>query len=107
MASPVWQYYKVSEKDNKFVVCNVRGGTHQRGFNTTKLIRHLKACHINEFEGFTKLASAKAEKDNERATSSQTHSADRNRDIETTATIQQRQQETKGIKCKGNLIHMP
>ena len=78
MASPVWQYYKVSEKDNTFAVCNVcskvvpRGGTHPRSFNTTNLIRHLKACHIKEFEEFTKLASAKADKDNERATSSQT-----------------------------------
>ena len=78
MASTVWQFYKVSEKDNKFAVCNVcskvvpRGGTRQRGFNTTNLIRHLKACHIKEFEEFSKLASVKADKDKERATSSQT-----------------------------------
>ncbi|XP_032358832.1 zinc finger BED domain-containing protein 4 [Etheostoma spectabile] len=67
--SPVWQFYKVSEKDNTLAICNVcakeipRGGKLQRHFNTTNLIRHLKVSHRKEYEEFSKLASAKTERE--------------------------------------------
>ena len=73
MASPVWTFYNVSEKDNKFAVCKVcakeipRGGMLQKNFNTTNLIRHLKVSHIEEYIELSKLATAKAEKEKERA----------------------------------------
>uniref|UniRef100_A0A8C7ZPT4 BED-type domain-containing protein n=1 Tax=Oryzias sinensis TaxID=183150 RepID=A0A8C7ZPT4_9TELE len=76
MASPVWQFYVVCEKDNTLAICNVctkqipRGGKHAKHFNTTNLIRHLKVSHVKEYEQFSKLASAKRERD-----SSATHSA--------------------------------
>lgn len=67
MASPVWQFYKVKEEDNKFAVCNVcakeihRGGSLPKNFNTTNLIRHL-SDHGKEYDEYKKLARAKAEK---------------------------------------------
>ena len=73
MPLPVWEFYNVSEKVNKFAVCKVcakeipRGGMLQKKFNTTNLIRHLKVSHIKEYTEFSKLAAAKAEKDKERA----------------------------------------
>lgn len=67
MASPVWQFYKVKEDDNKFAVCNVcakeihRGGSLPKNFNTTNLIRHL-SDHGKEHDEYKKLARVKAEK---------------------------------------------
>ena len=68
MASPVRQYFKVSENDNKIAVCNVceadipRGGTQQRQFNTTNLIRHLRVRHVKEYGEYERQASAKSVK---------------------------------------------
>ena len=51
-------FFKVSEADQIYAICNVcskeipHGGRHQRSFNTTNLIRHLKTSHITEFEQF-------------------------------------------------------
>ena len=73
MVSLVWEFYNVSEKDNKFTVCKVctqeipRGGMLQKNFNTTSLIRHLKVSHIEEYTEFSKLAAAKSEKEKEHA----------------------------------------
>ena len=42
---------EVSDKDVKFAICNAcraeipRGGSHQRHFNTTNMIRHLRTRH--------------------------------------------------------------
>lgn len=64
--SPVWQYYKLSEKDNKIAICNVceaeipRGGTQLRHFNTTILIRHLRIRNVKEYSDYKKQASAKS-----------------------------------------------
>ncbi|XP_029307720.1 zinc finger BED domain-containing protein 4 [Cottoperca gobio] len=72
MASPVWQFYRVFEKDMKLAVCMVclrkipRGGTRAKNFNTTNLIRHLKVSHIAEYEEFSKMARTKAERERER-----------------------------------------
>ncbi|KAL7392215.1 hypothetical protein ABVT39_021301 [Epinephelus coioides] len=69
MASPVWQFYQVSEKDSKFAICKVcskeipRGGSQPKKFNTTNLIRHLKVRHAEEYDEFSKLASTKAERE--------------------------------------------
>lgn len=47
----VWQYFTVSEKDQRFAVCNTcsieisRGGAVRKSFNTTNLIGHLKSRH--------------------------------------------------------------
>ena len=38
-----------------------------KNFNTTNLIRHLKVSHIEEYIELSKLATAKAEKEKERA----------------------------------------
>ena len=58
MASPVWEFYNVPEKDNTFAVCKVCakeipwGGTVQKNFNTMDLIRHLKVSQIEEYTEF-------------------------------------------------------
>ena len=76
MASPVWQFFKVSEKDIKLAVCNVcakdipRGGLVPKHFNTTNLIRHL-SDHAKEYEEYKQLAGAKAERGKERAAATQ------------------------------------
>lgn len=68
MSSPVWQFFKVSEKDNKKAICNAceaeipRGGNQQRQFNTTNLIRHLRIRHVKEYGEYERQASAKSVK---------------------------------------------
>ncbi|GAA6106961.1 uncharacterized protein zgc:66472 isoform X4 [Tachysurus ichikawai] len=60
MSSPVWKFFKVSDKDVQLAVCNVcrdeipRGGSKQRHFNTTNMIRHLRTCHTTEYAEYKK-----------------------------------------------------
>ena len=64
-SSPVWNFFRVSEKDVKLAVwkrCDVeipRGGNQQRQFNTTNLIRHLRTRHTTEYGEYEKQARAK------------------------------------------------
>jgi len=64
MASPVWQYFKVSETDIKIAVCKEceaeipRGGTQKRKCNTTNLFRHLRVHHLKVYSEYERQASA-------------------------------------------------
>ncbi|KAI2647180.1 Zinc finger BED domain-containing protein 6 [Labeo rohita] len=65
MSSPIWKFSKVSDKDVKLAVCNVcrdeipRGGSKQRHFNTTNMIRHLRTRHTTEYAEYEKLNQPK------------------------------------------------
>ncbi|ROL53738.1 Protein ALP1-like [Anabarilius grahami] len=65
MSSPVWKFFKVSDKDVKLAICNVccdeipRGGSKQRHFNTTNMIRHLRTRHTTEYAEYEKLNQPK------------------------------------------------
>ncbi|KAI2655350.1 E3 SUMO-protein ligase ZBED1 [Labeo rohita] len=65
MRSPVWKFFKVSDRDVKLAVCNVchdeipRGGSKQRHFNTTNMIRHLRTHHTTEYAEYEKLNQPK------------------------------------------------
>ncbi|XP_073700781.1 zinc finger BED domain-containing protein 4-like [Garra rufa] len=65
MSSPIWSFFKVSDKDVKLAVCNVcrdkipRGGSKQRHFNTTNMIRHLRTRHTTEYAEYEKLNQLK------------------------------------------------
>ncbi|KAK0138931.1 Zinc finger BED domain-containing protein 4 [Merluccius polli] len=61
-SSPVWNFFKVSDKDVKLAICNVclveipRGGSHIRHFNTTNMIRHLRTRHTTEYAEYERLS---------------------------------------------------
>ncbi|CAM4573662.1 unnamed protein product [Leuciscus chuanchicus] len=62
--SSVWSFFKVSEEDPRYAVCNdcegrvMRGGVCVKSFNTTNLITHLKNKHPNAYKEYEKLANA-------------------------------------------------
>lgn len=65
MSSPIWKFFKVSDKNVKLAVCNVcrdeipRGGSKQHHFNTTYMIRHLRTRHTTEYAEYEKLNQPK------------------------------------------------
>lgn len=68
--SSVWSFFKVSEEDPRYAVCNdcegrvMRGGVRVKSFNTTNLITHLKNKHPGAFKEYEKLANAKKQQKN-------------------------------------------
>ncbi|KAK0147026.1 Zinc finger BED domain-containing protein 4 [Merluccius polli] len=66
--SCVWSFFKVSEEDPRYAVCNdcegrvMRGGVRVKSFNTTNLITHLKNKHPEAFKEYEKLTNAKQRK---------------------------------------------
>lgn len=65
MSSPVWNYFDVSRKNEKFAICCLcskeisRSGALSKTFNTTNLIRHLRTSHRESYGEYEKLATAK------------------------------------------------
>ena len=63
--SSVWSFFKVSEEDQRYAICNdcegrvMRGGARLKSFNTTNLISHLKNKHPEAYKEYEKLANAK------------------------------------------------
>ncbi|XP_073672246.1 zinc finger BED domain-containing protein 4-like [Paramisgurnus dabryanus] len=62
--SSVWSFFKVSEEDPRYAVCNecegrvMRGGVRAKSFNTTNLITHLKNKHPGAYKEYEKSANA-------------------------------------------------
>ena len=55
--SAIWSYFTIKQ-DAHFVECNTckaevsRGGKNSKTFNTTNIVNHLKAKHINEYKKY-------------------------------------------------------
>lgn len=62
--SSVWSFFKVSEEDNRYAICNgcecrvMRGGVRVKSFNTTNLITHLKNKHPEAYKEYENLSNA-------------------------------------------------
>ena len=65
ITSPVWNFFKVFDKDIKFAICNVcgseipRGGSQQSHFNTTNMIRHIRTRHRTQYAEYEKMNKPK------------------------------------------------
>ena len=62
--SSVWSFFKVSEEDPRYAVCNdcecrvMRGGVCVKTFNATNLITHLKNKHPEAYKEYEILSNA-------------------------------------------------
>lgn len=63
--SSVWKFFAVNVEDQNNAICNTckgkirRGGAHSKTYGTTKLIRHLKVHHIEDYVKFEEANAAK------------------------------------------------
>ena len=65
--SPIWDYFKVGE-ESKFAICNScgasvsHGGKTTKTFNTTNLVYHMNAMHVDLHSEYQKKCDATKEK---------------------------------------------
>lgn len=54
----IWDYFKVSDHNQHFAICQhcknevSRGGSTVKTFNTSNLINHLRREHLTDFKGY-------------------------------------------------------